>query len=627
MPPREPAIKPALSRRWGIFMADGLIVLTVLAVYYNSFSGAFILDDHFIANSPSIRHFGSALFPPASSTASGRPVINLTFAFNYALGGIKVWSYHAFNLLVHMLAGLTLFGLVRRTLTRPALSQRFGADAVPLALAVAVIWAVHPLQTEAVAYISQRAESLMGLFYLLTLYCFVRSVESEKFCESPSNHSAGSGQASLGPSNPKDTAGYKRRPKTRVTWQIFSILACLLGAMSKEVIVTAPVMVLLYDRTFFAGSLREAWRLRWRYYLGLACTWLQLACLTNNLGLRGIGFEQPMTWWSYALISCRSVVLYLKLAIWPHPLVFDYGMPVVHHVREIIPCALVLALFLSAILIALRYRPVIGFAGTWFFMILVPTSSVIPISGQPMAEHRVYLSLTAVVVLGVLGLYRLIGRRSLAVCAATAAGLGWLTAQRNQDYRSELTIWSDTVAKCPDNERAHNNHGACLVNVPGQLPVAIAEFQAALRIKPDYKDAHYNLGLLFSQIPGRLPDAIAEFQAALRIRPDDLNAHNRLGLALIQQGNLDGALAQFKETVQIAPEDAQVHNNLGNALAKSGRLVEAIDQYELALRLTPDFTAAHNNLELVRHAVTQQANDRFKAGLPRFVGPLVWVIF
>jgi len=594
-----------------MFMAGGLIVLTALAVYYNSLSGPFILDDHSIVNSPLIRHFGSALLPPASSTASGRPVISLTFALNYALGGTKAWGYHAFNLLVHALAGLTLFGLVRRTLARPALSGRFGADAVPLALAVAVIWTVHPLQTEAVTYISQRAESLMGLFYLLTLYCFVRGVDE-----------TGERQFSFAKASGSQLSTLSSR-----LWLVASIIACLLGAMSKEVIVTAPVMVLLYDRTFVAGTFHEAWRLRWRYYLGLACAWLLLAGLMNNLGLRGIGLEQPMTWWSYALISCRSVVLYLKLAIWPHPLVFDYGMPVVRNVREIIPCALVLASLLSAVLIALRSRPVIGFAGAWFFLILAPSSSVIPISGQPIAEHRVYLSLAAVVVLGVLGLYRLIGRRSLAVGVAVAAGLGWLTAQRNQDYRSELAIWSDTVAKCPDNERAHNNHGICLVNVPGQLPVAIAEFHAALRIKPDYKDAHCNLGIVFSQMPGRLPDAIAEYQAALRINPDDLNTHNRLGLALTQQGNLDEALAQFKEILKIAPESAQGHNNFGNALAKSGRLVEAIDQYELALRLTPDFTTARNNRELIRHAMTQQANDRFKGGEPRFVEPLVWVLF
>jgi hypothetical protein len=171
-----------------------VIVLAALAVYYNSFSGPFVLDDPLaITENPTIRHFGSALSPPIDSTAGGRPVVNLTFVLNYALGGMNVWGYHAFNLLVHMLAGLTLFGIVRRTLLeRPTSNVEYptpksnqsphqirraifqglsSADTTLQALAVAVIWIVHPLQTEAVTYISQRAESLMGLFYLLTLYC------------------------------------------------------------------------------------------------------------------------------------------------------------------------------------------------------------------------------------------------------------------------------------------------------------------------------------------------------------------------------------------------------------------------------------------------------------------------
>ena len=620
-----------LNRKCLTLLAGGLIVLAALTAYHNSFFGPFILDDNLaITANPSIRHFGSALSPPADSTAGGRPLLNLTFAINYALGGLNVWGYHAFNLLVHTLAGLTLFGVVRRTL----LKCGRGALTPPtvLALAVAVIWVVHPLQTEAVTYISQRAESLMGLFYLLTLYCFVRSTDE-----------TGERQQARGDRPEKKTRDTEViRPPASSLWPLASCLFCFLGMATKEVMVSAPLMVLLYDRTFIAGSFREAWRLRWRYYLGLACTWLLLARLMTSLGQRGVGFDQKVSWWSYALTSCRSVVLYLKLAVWPHPLVFDYGTQMVQHAADVIPYALVLALLLLATLLALRHRPVIGFAGVWFFVILAPASSVIPVAHQPMAEHRVYLSLAAVVVLVVLGLYRLAGRHSLMVCAAAAAGLGWLTVQRNQDYKSELTIWRDTVAKCPDNERAHNNLGEFLLDESEQLPDATAEFQAALkinpdyaeahynlgialykagqisdaiaqyeealRIKPDYAEAHHNLGLVFSQDPGRLPDAIAEYQAALRIRPDDANTHNSLGTALAQQGNLPGALEQFGETVQIAPEFAQAHYNFGNALAQSGRLPEAIDQYELALRLKPDFTAARNNLDLARNAVTQPTN-------------------
>ena len=148
-----------------VFLAGASLVLAAFAAYHNSFSGPFIWDDLFsITGNPTIRHLSSALSPPSDVGVGGRPISNLTLALNYAWGGTDVWGYHALNLLIHTLAGLTLLGLVRRTLQRPVLNERFGALALPLALAVAVIWTVHPLQTESVTYITQRYESLMGFF-------------------------------------------------------------------------------------------------------------------------------------------------------------------------------------------------------------------------------------------------------------------------------------------------------------------------------------------------------------------------------------------------------------------------------------------------------------------------------
>ncbi len=159
--------------RRGTLLAGGLIVLAALAAYHNSFSGPFIMDDYpAITGNPTIKHLGSALSPPPSSTVGGRPVINLTFAVNYALGGMNPWGYHALNLLNHTLAGLTLFGIVRRSLLecgRGALTRHLsrsrdeGTPPTVLALAVSVIWIGHPVQTEAVTYITQRAEFLLGL--------------------------------------------------------------------------------------------------------------------------------------------------------------------------------------------------------------------------------------------------------------------------------------------------------------------------------------------------------------------------------------------------------------------------------------------------------------------------------
>jgi tetratricopeptide (TPR) repeat protein len=525
------------------------------------------------------------------------------------------------------------------------------ASATVLACSIAVIWLVHPLQTEAVTYISQRAESLMGLFYLLTLYCFIRGTE----CRSgftpdirlrPAFASATEGKQGYGGqvsgTNPDlqiargtgvGSSGSQPSTLSSQLWLPASILACLLGATAKEIIVTAPVMVLLYDRTFVAGSFRDSWRLRWRYYLGLACTWLLLARLMTGPGLQSVGFGHGVSWWSYALTSCRSVVLYLKLAFWPHPLVFDYGPDVIRHATEAAPYALVLVVLLAAAAMAWRYWPVIGFAGAWFFVILAPTSSVVPVALQPIAEHRMYLSLAAVIALGVVGLHRLIGRCSLLVFAAAAVGLGWLTVQRNQDYRSELALWSDTVAKCPENVRArynlgnalsaipgrlldalaqfeaavrskpdseetHNNFGIALLNLPGRLSDAIAQFEAALRLKPDYAEAHNNLGNALARMPGRLPDAMAECQEALRLKPDYAEAHYNLGCVLLQMpGGFPDAIAQFEAALRLKPDYAEAHYNLGYVLLQtSGRLPEAIAQFEAALRLKPDYAEAHENL-------------------------------
>jgi hypothetical protein len=512
----------AFFARRGNLLAGAVVAVAALMAYYNSFAGPFLLDDQFaIISNPTIKHLGSALIPPADSTAGGRPVLNLTFALNYAFGGMNVRGYHVFNVLIHILAGLTLFGVVRRTLASRLAAQRFQTSDLKsgmpeptwLALAIAVIWVVHPVQTEAVTYISQRAESLMGLFYLLTLYCFIRGAEN-----------TGRQMSEVGFQIPE--ASCQKLPNSAfslqpsVLWKVASVFACLLGMATKETMVTAPVMVLLYDRTFAAGSFREAWRLRQWYYLGLATTWLMLACLMIGLGQRGVGFDQKVTGWHYALTSCRSVVLYLKLAVWPYPLIFDHGTHIVRHATEIMPDALVLIVLLAAVLDALRHRPVLGFFGGWFFIILAPTSSIVPVAFQPMAEHRLYLSLAAVVAMGVLGLYRMMGRHSIILFVAAAVGLGWLSVQRNKDYASELGIWTDTVAKCPDNERAHNTLGKLLLYMPGRLSDAMAQFQTAILLGPDLMEAHYNLGLALTQLSDRVADSVAEYKAALWINPD-----------------------------------------------------------------------------------------------------------
>jgi tetratricopeptide (TPR) repeat protein len=594
--PTEPTEPFVVESRWKILLAGAVIVLAGLAAYHNSLSGPFVFDDiSSISENSTIRDLSSIsdiFSPPVERTVGGRPLVNLSLAINYALGGTDVWGYHAMNLAIHLLAGLALFGVVRRTLARP-----LPADATLLAFAVALLWTVHPLQTEAVTYTVQRSESLMGLCYLLTFYCFIRGVQYQE----PSGSAVG---ASAGPNQAEQPdSGRQNR------WFRFSVAACLLGMASKEVMVSAPVMVLLYDRTFVAGSFQEAWRRRRRVYLGLAATWLLLGYLVasvggNRGGSSGVG--SGASFGAYALTQFPAVMDYLWLSVWPHPLVFDYGAQWVKDVVDIVPAALALIGLVAGTLLALNRQPVIGFVGAWFFSILAPTS-IMPGPRQTMAEHRMYLALPVVISLVVLGSYAWGGRRTVFAWLALAIGLGWLTVSRNENYRSELSIWGDTVAKCPGNQWSQVNLGMALYD-QGRTTQALRHFEKSLQLAPDNFGAHNDLGLALAKL-GRLPEAVNQYETALRLRPTFPEAHNDLGLALLELDRPAEALGHFETALRLNPGLATVCFNLGKTLAKLGRLEEAIARYEQAIQFNPRDAGACTNLGnvLVRMGRVSQA--------------------
>ena len=579
-----------------ILAAGGLIALAAVLAYANSLGGAFVLDDQqAIVENASLRHLWPLWAPlhatTLNSTANGRPLLNLSLALNYALSGVRPGSYHAGNLLIHLWVGLVLFGLARRTLQR----TRGGRDALLPAAALALLWTVHPLQTEAVTYVVQRAESLMGLCYLLTLYAFARRVEETG----------------------------------RPLWSWVCVLSCLAGMAVKEDMVSAPLLVLLYDRTFVSGSFAAAWRRHGRLHGALATSWLFLGGLVLGTGQRGgtSGFGLGVAWWTYAQTQFRAVVLYLRLAVWPHPLVFDYGTEWAKSRVEFVPYAFALALLLGGTVWALRRRPALGFLGAWFFVILAPTSLVTG-TRQTMAEHRMYLPLAAVLVLVVLGLRRVAGRATLAVVLVLAALLGAATVQRNERYRSKVAMYRDVVAKRPNNRwgrydlasalsetgqfaeaeqdyqdllraepafpEAHNNLGGLLLQ-RNQLAAARDHFASAIALRPSYAEAHYNLGLVLIEL-NRPAEAAEEEEKALLLSPELARGHFGLALAEEAEGLGAEALAQFARAVQLSPGFAPAHYKFANALARIGRLEEAVEQYQAAIQLDPRMADVHDDL-------------------------------
>jgi len=608
-----------------------LLLLAGLAAYHNSFHGAYVFDDiPAIQDNPTIRSLWpltTPLSPPADTGVGGRPLANLSFALNHALGGSDVRGYHAANLLLHLGSTLLLYGLVRRT---------WRGHATWAGWSVALLWSVHPLTTAAVSYLSQRTELLMGFMYLLTLYAFARGAESH-----------------------------------RRVWYAVSVAACGLGMMSKEVMVTAPLVVLLYDRTFVAGSFRAAWMQRRGYYLALAATWLVLAwLLTSGLSQRSVGFGLGVSPWTYALASAQAVLLYLKLSVWPAPLVFDYG-PVYPAVTAATLAGLAVVLTLVGWTArALRRATTAGFLAATFFLLLAPTTSVVPVAEQPIAENRMYLPLAIVVIAAAVASRRAFRRPAptVAFVAVVALGLGALTITRNADYRTDAALWADTVAKRPQNPRAHFNYGVILLRL-GRPAEAREQFLAAIRLKPGdpkphhslgtallaldrpgdaatafteatridprYASAWYNLGLAMLRMGSavaalesleralvlkpdlteahveqgnalfqlnRPADALTAYERALRLDPAQADARYNAGSACLELGRIEAAVGHLAEAARLRPDDAEIRNHQGAALLRAGRVAEAIAAFELALRLKPDYADARDNLALARGA-------------------------
>ena len=582
----HPAVAPEGIGRWlrwlsqPTLLAAGLIVFATIAAYSESFHGEFVFDDmQAISENPTIRSLWpiwQAFCPPnGGETVTERPILNVTLAINYAFGGTEVFGYHVGNLLIHCLSALLLLGILARTFLLPSMRDRWKKAALPLAFVTALLWAIHPLQTESVTYVVQRAESLMGLFYLLTLYCFIRGATSAE--------------------------------RVAIAWYAATVLACLAGMASKEVMASAPLIVLVYDAAFVAGSFRET-RRRWKLYAALACTWILLAGLILS-GHAAAGYGVGMSWLAYFCTQWGAILHYLRLCVVPYPLLFDYGNYLATGFWEILLPGLIVTALGVATVVALWRWPKVGFLGLCFFAILAPTSSFLPACiTQTIAEHRMYLPLAVVLTALTVGVWT-VGQRwvqqkqlasgtaqvgCIALAAIVAMTFACLTFQRNNDYRTEESIWRDSMIKAPYSARAYVNLGAVLL-AQGRVRDALPLLEKAVGIDPDYADAHNNLAKALAE-DGQTEAAIAHFEKAIEVAPRYVNAHYNLATLLAQCNRNEEAIARFKKALEINPQSPATRCNFAAALIASGRSDEAIPQYKAALETDPNSTIACSKL-------------------------------
>ncbi len=545
--------------------------MAVMATWWTSLPAPFELDDHssILANE-TIRRFPSLDWtrPPATGgeTVSGRPVLNFSFALDHAVHGLDVRGFRLTNVLIHAAAALVLFGIVRRTLIR---AKRNETAASWTALAIALIWSLHPLQTAAVTYVVQRAESLAGVFHLLTLYGFIRGAAN------------GTGRAG---------------------WFVVAALACGLGMLTKETVATAPLVVLLYDRAFVSGSFRAAWQGHGRVHAALFASWIPLVWLVFATEGRGgsAGFEAEIGPGVYFLTQCAAIVRYLRLAFWPAGQVFDYGAATTGSVSEVwMQLAFLLGAGAIALGLAVRNRAA-GFLAVSFFLLLAPSSSFVPVATQTMAEHRMYLALAPIVALAAAGLRSLPGHPGLraALAGLVVAGLAAATIARNAVHLSEVALWSDTVRKRPENARAQHNLGRAL-HEAGEFDEAASAFRRAIALQPNHALAHYSLGTILAS-RGEWQEALAHLRAAVEADTRHVHARINLGKVLMQLGRDEEARAQFEAVLRDDPAAAEARASLAGLAVKESRFDDAERYLDEILREAPESASARYQLGILR---------------------------
>lgn len=582
------------------WIAVMLILAAGCSAYSNGFDGVFVLDDvGSIEKNAAIRR----LWPPYAWLAYSptRPLGYLTFAVNYALHGTAVFGYHVVNLTIHLAAASALFGLTRRTLRLPRLAERYRRRADVFATILTLFWAVHPLGTQAVTYVYQRLESLAALFALLSLYAFVRAYADG------------------------------RRPQNG--WAIVSLGCTYAGILSKESVVALPMIVLLYDFLFLAGSWRGVLERR-RYYAASFCSWGVALGLMIASGRdyenAGIAAVEGLTPLSYALSQSGVLLRYLRLSIWPVGLCLDYGRPSARTWTEFAPQTIVVVGLLVGAGRGLFQRRSWSFPACAFFLLLAPTSSFVPIADL-IFEHRMYLPLAAVLALLECGLVEVYERSAGYVVRPTArrrlryasllAGvgvgvvLGVLTYRRNEDYRSYERMWRDVAARAPGHARAYRNLADALVK-QNRMDEARGQLGRALRLDP--KSAHSLWLMAWIEIDDGDVIAAEPYLAQLEQLPAARSGYLALlGRMRTVQRRYEEAVALFRDSLALDPSDAYVVFNLGKALEGGGYDDEAARAYLQAVELQPSYSAAHNDLGSIyfRHGRYAEASAAFRAAL------------
>ena len=642
--------KKRFSSPWFAFI---LIGLGVLVIYSNISKSPFVFDDlSSIVENKTIKDLSN--FSSLSKLLKPRAIVDFTFALNYRVGKLNVFGYHLVNVLIHILNGFLVYLLVVAILkqlpgssgfSNPSISRSADFSISATSLFAALIFVVHPIQTQAVTYTVQRYASVAAMFYMAAVLGYLKARMIQQRA------------GSIAPGAKSSAQGDKEKDQnTSTTFQVtcfyaLSVLAGLLAFLSKQNTASLPLAILLVEYLLIDGTWQE-WKQKLPWFAISFGLWILFIFYVSGLfsgGVEGRGLLEDVSGlmketkavgrWQYLCTQFNVIVIYIRLLLVPVRQNLDRLYPFKSGFFDAYtPFAFLFLIGFAALgTWHLKKRPIISLAIFWFFITLSVESSIIPIR-DALFEHRLYIPMfgfaliTAYLLFDLL--FDLLSKKqfqAIIISVAMIMLLGVATYHRNNVWKNDITLWSDVVSKSSYNYRAHNNLGLALAN-QGKIAEAISHYSEALRInpnyaiahnnigdgldkkgrineaidhylqalreKPDFEEAHENLGNVFLK-QDKVSEAVEQFNAALRINPEFTAAYNSLAVALIRMGKTDEALAELQKALQINPGDADTQVNLGSALLSLGRVDEAMVHFRKALQIKPDIPEVHSNLGVV----------------------------
>jgi Flp pilus assembly protein TadD len=537
-----------------------LIFLTVtLIAYLPALNGGLIWDDDAHLTSPELRSFHGLveIWTHPEVTQQYYPLVHSAFWLEHKLWGDRPLPYHLVNIFLHAISAVILLRILRRL-------------RVPGAWLAAGLFALHPVQVETVAWISELKNTLSGAFFLSAALLYIRFDETR-----------------------------------RRSFYFLALALFVLGLFCKSVIATLPAALLIVF-WWQRGKLslkRDSWPLLPFFIVGMAAGSFTAWVERTYIGAQGVEFNFSLI--ERCLIAGRAFWFYLSKLFWPRDLIFIYPRWQVSQTvwwQYLFPFA---ALLLLVLLWAWRRKQRAPLAGLLlFFGMLFPALgffNVYPFVYSFVADHFQYLASIGIFALIGAALTLLFGLRGnryrklgIVTSLLLLTVLFALTYRQSRMYASTETLYRATLHKNPDCWMAHDNLGVILVS-NGQLDEAIDHYHEALKLRPSNPQTHYDLGIALRR-KGQTDAAIREYKEALQLRPNYQKAHNNLGNLLFQDGKIDEAVSHLRQALELQSDYAEAHNNLGNALMQKRMVDEAISHYEKALEIRSQYREAHFNL-------------------------------